>query len=145
MGSTTLANLAESIEETFEKRFYATNNSTRITLHDNDLFLLTTAVDPRYRLDFFPANPKQKVVRLMKSELKNHSCCKTGQSGLVPLVPPNKPKNDIFFLSVYSSFKSETRAKTQEIEHITLCFYSIVLNTLFCSGIVSSSGLLLRV
>ena len=46
--STTLATLAENIEEAFERRFYTTNNSSRINLHDNDLFLLTTAVDPRY-------------------------------------------------------------------------------------------------
>ena len=31
--------LAESIEEAFERSFY-TSNSTRINLHDNDLFLL---------------------------------------------------------------------------------------------------------
>ena len=59
------------------------------------MFLLTTAVDPRYRLDFFPANLKQKVVRLLKSEVKNQGCCETGQSGKVFLVPPNKPKNDV--------------------------------------------------
>ena len=81
--STTLATMAENIEEAFERRFYTTNNSTRINLHDNDLFLLTTAVDPRYRLDFFPANLKQKVVRLLKLKVKNHSCRETGQSGQV--------------------------------------------------------------
>ena len=56
--STTLVTMAENIKEAFERRFYTTNNSTQINLHDNDLFLLTTAVDPRYRLDFFPANLK---------------------------------------------------------------------------------------
>ena len=63
--------MAENIEEAFERRFYTTNKSTRINLYDNDLFLLTKAVDPRYRLDFFPANLKQKVVRLLKSKVKN--------------------------------------------------------------------------
>ena len=53
------------------------------------MFLLTTAVDPRYRLEFFPDYLKQNVVRLMKSEVKSHSCRETSQ---VPLVPPNKPK-----------------------------------------------------
>ena len=62
--------LVEDIKEAFEKRFYATNNSTRINLHDNFLILLTTAVNLRYRLDFFPANLKQKAVRLLISELK---------------------------------------------------------------------------
>ena len=56
------------------------------------MFLLTAAVDPRYRLDFFTANSKQEILRLLKSEVKNHSCRETGQSGQVPLVPPYKPK-----------------------------------------------------
>ena len=59
---------------------------------DNDLFLLTTAVNLRYLLVFFPANIKQKVVRLLKSQVKNHKCRDTGQSGQVPLLPPNNPK-----------------------------------------------------
>ena len=33
--STTLATLAENKEEAFERRFYTTNNSTRLNLHDN--------------------------------------------------------------------------------------------------------------
>ena len=44
----TLANLAENVKDTFERRFYTTNNSTRTNLHDNDLFLITKAVDPQY-------------------------------------------------------------------------------------------------
>ena len=87
------------------------------------MFLLTTAVYPQYRLDFFPAILKQKVVRLLKSEVKCYSCRETGQSGQVPLVPPNKPKaqiptNDIpkKFLAFYSTFKSERSANTHESE-----------------------------
>ena len=38
----------------FKRRLYSTNNGSRINLHDNNLFLLTTAIDPRYRLNFFP-------------------------------------------------------------------------------------------
>ena len=53
---------------------FTTVNSTRINLYDNDLFLLKTAVDPGYRLDFFPANLKQKVTRLLKIQIKSHSC-----------------------------------------------------------------------
>ena len=106
--------MAENIEETFERMFFTTNNSTRINLHDNNFFILTTAVDPRYRLDFFPANLKLKVLRLLKWQVKNHCCRETGQSGQVPLVPPKKRKAQIptnapkNFLSVYSTFKSET-------------------------------------
>ena len=115
--------MAKNIEEAFERRFYTTNNSTRTNLHDNDLFLLTTAFDSRYRLDFFPANLKQKVVRLLKSQVKNHSYREASQSGQVPLVPPNKrkspiPTNDIpkKNLSFYSTFKSERSANTYESE-----------------------------
>ena len=50
--STTLATLAENIEEVFERRFYTTINSTRINLYDNDFLLRTTAVDPRIDLTF---------------------------------------------------------------------------------------------
>ena len=56
------------------------------------MFLLTTPVDPLYRLDLFPVNRKRKIIRLQKSEVKNHSCRETGQ---VPLVPPNKPKSQL--------------------------------------------------
>ena len=123
IGSTTLATLAGNIVKAFERRFYTTNNSTRLNLHDNDLFLLTTVVDPRYRLDFFPGNLKKEVIKLLKSKVKNHSCRATGQSGQVPVVQPNKPKpqlpnNDVpkSFLSFYSTFKSETSADTHESE-----------------------------
>ena len=80
------------------------------------MFLLTPAVDPRYQLGLFPANLKQKVVRLLKPEVDIHSCRETGQSGQVSLVPPNKlnylkliiPK----FFFVLFTIKSETSAKT---------------------------------
>ena len=87
------------------------------------MFLLTTVVVPRYRLDFFPDNLKQKVVRLLKSQVKNHSCSETGQIGQVPLIPPTKPNaqiptNDVpkNFLSFYSTFKSERSADNHESE-----------------------------
>ena len=83
--------MAEIIKVVFERKFYATNNSTRTNLNDND-FLLTTAVNQQYRFDFLPANLQEKVVRLMKSEVKSYSCRETVQSGQVPLVSPNKPK-----------------------------------------------------
>ena len=84
--------MAEGIKEAFKRRFYTTNNSIRINLFDNDLFLLTTAVVPWYQFDIFPANLKQEVIRLLKSKEKNYSCCETGQSVQAPLVLPNKPK-----------------------------------------------------
>ena len=125
---TTLATLAENIEEVFEIRFYTTNNSSRINLHDNDLFLLTTAVDPRYRLDFFPDNLKQKVVRLLKSQVKNHSCRETGQSGQVPLIPPNNPKAQILTNDVPNFFCHSTlHLNRKEVQTITKVSQNIQL------------------
>ena len=112
-----------SIEEAFERRLYSTNDSLRINLHDNNLFLLTAAIDPKYKLNFFPKNLKNKVKRLLKSEVKNHSCRETCQSVEVSLVPPEKPKAQLpkddvptFFLSFYSTFIPVTSANTQEGE-----------------------------
>ena len=47
---------------------------------------------PRYQLDCFTANLKQKIVRLLNSEGKNHRCLETDQGDQVSRVPPNKPK-----------------------------------------------------
>ena len=58
---TPLESLAENVEEAFERRFYSTNNSSRIYLHGNNLFLVTTAIDPRYKLNYFPENLKNKL------------------------------------------------------------------------------------
>ena len=73
MSFTTLENFAESIEEAFERRLYSTNNISRINLHDNNLFLLTTDIDPRLKINFFPENLENKVKRPLKSEVKNYS------------------------------------------------------------------------
>ena len=83
---TTLESLAESLEEAFERRLYSINNSSRIDLHVSNLVLLTTAINPGYKLKFFPKNLKNKVKRLLKSEVKNHSCRETCQSFEVSLV-----------------------------------------------------------
>ena len=77
----------------------STNNNSRINYYDNNLFILTTANDPRYKLNFFPETLKNKVKRLLKSEVKNLSCRETCQSVEVSLVPPKKqaqlPKDDV--------------------------------------------------
>ena len=59
------------------------------------MILLTTAIDPRYKLNFFPENLKNKVKRLLKSEVKNHSCRETCKSVEVSLVPPEKLKDQL--------------------------------------------------
>ena len=83
------------------------------------MILLTTAVDPSHKLNFFPENLKNKVKRLLKSEVKNHSCRETCQSVEVSLVPSKKPKaqlpKDSFpknVLSLYSIFKANTITNT---------------------------------
>ena len=87
------------------------------------MILLTTAIDPRYKLNIFPENLKNKIKRLLKSEVKNHGCRETCQSVEVSLVPSKKPKAQLskddvptIFLSFYSKFKLETSANTQESE-----------------------------
>ena len=83
--------MAKSIEEAFGRRLYSINNSSRIDLYDNNLFLFTTAIDPN-KLKFFPESLKNKTNRLLKSEIKNHSCRETCQSVEVSLVPPKNLK-----------------------------------------------------
>ena len=65
------ATLTGNLEEAFERSFYATNNSSHLKLHDNSLLLVTTVVDPRNRLYFFPPNLKQEIERLLKLKLKS--------------------------------------------------------------------------
>ena len=96
------------------------------------MFLLTTGIDLSYKLNFFPENLKNKVKRLLKSEVKNHSCRETCKSVEVSLVLPEKPKAQLpkdvvprIFLSFYSTFKSETRANTKESEQHDLVYQEI--------------------
>ena len=101
---------AEIIEDSCVKRLYTTNNKSRLKLNDYSLLLVTTTVDPRYRLSVFPPNLKSKVDKLLKLEVKTHGCRETGQSGASPIVSPNNsrpqshtnvdPKNclSLFFL-----------------------------------------------
>ena len=104
------------------------------------MFLLTKAVDPSYRLEIFPANLKQKILRLLKSEVINHSCRETRQNGQVPLVPSKPkaqlPKNDVSknFLLFYSTFKSETSAKSHESEQQDLVVQEIESEIKFFFG-----------
>ena len=110
--------MTESIEEAFERSLYSTNDSLQINFHDNNFFLLTRAIDPRYKLNFFPENLKNNIKRLLKSERKKYSCCETCQNVEVSLLPPKKPKAQLpkdnvptNFLSSYSTFKPKTRVQ----------------------------------
>ena len=46
----TLATLVKNIEKLFKRKFCTTKNKSHLNNHDNSLLLVTTAVDPRYRL-----------------------------------------------------------------------------------------------
>ena len=87
------------------------------------MFLFTTGIVLSYKLNFFPENLKNKVKRLLKSEVKNHSCRENCQSVEVSLVTSKKhkaqlPKENIptNFLSLYSTIKSNTYSNIQESE-----------------------------
>ena len=56
------------------------------------MFLLTTGIDLSYKPNFLTENLKNKVKRLLKSEVKNHSC---RESVEVSLVLPEKPKGQL--------------------------------------------------
>lgn len=69
--SSSIVFLARKLKEACEKRLYSTTSS--YNLYDNNLLLVTTAVDPRYRLSVFPTEIKEKVETLLLTELKNHN------------------------------------------------------------------------
>ena len=111
-GSSTLATLSEDIEETFERKLYATNNSSHLNLHDMKLSLVTTAVDIRNQFYFFLRNPKQEVVRLLKLEVKSLGFRETGSSGKwssssnphdapKPQLPTNNVPKDFFVVLLH--------------------------------------------
>ena len=107
---TILATSAENIEKAFKRRFYATNNSTQKTFIIVTCFYSQKLLIHSNYLTFSLLIFKQKVVRLLKSQVKNHSCRESSQSGQVSLGPPNKPKaqlpkNDVpkNFLKFYST------------------------------------------
>ena len=88
--------------------------------YDSDLFLLTTAVDQRYRLNFFHANLKQKVLWLLKSEVEYHKSRETGHSYQVPLVPPKKPKAQLHKNDVPKTFcRSFLHLNQKQVQTLT--------------------------
>ena len=62
-----------------EKRFYST--TATFNLIDNNLLLVTTAVDPRYRLSVFPSELKENVEKLLQMEVKKYSRREARQRG----------------------------------------------------------------
>ena len=92
-------------------------------MNDNKLLLVTTAVDPRYRLSAFPSYLKNNVKELLKLEVKKHICFKADQSSDSPTLPPEKPKSQPSanfdpkkFSTYYSLLITETNTATQEDE-----------------------------
>ena len=58
----------------------------------NKLLLVTTAVDPRYRLYAFPSYLKNDVKEQLKINVKNHISFEADQKGESYILPPEKPK-----------------------------------------------------
>ena len=87
------------------------------------MILLKTAIDPRYKLNFFPENLKNKVKRLLKSEVKNHSCRETCKSVEVSLVLPEKPKaqlpKDVFPTIFCRSIRHLNRKQVQTLRKVS--------------------------
>ena len=63
--------LASKMEEACERRLYSTTSSFK--LNDTSLPLVSTAVDPRYRLSVFPSELKEMIEKLLKIEVINYS------------------------------------------------------------------------
>ena len=76
-GQSNYTTMEKNIKKAFEKTSYTTKISTLLNLHHYVLLLLTLAFDPRYGIDLFLSNLRQKVLRLLKWEVKKHSCRET--------------------------------------------------------------------
>ena len=90
-------------------------------MNDYKLLLVTTAVDPRYRLSAFPSYLKNNVKEQLKFNVKNHFYFGAEQKGDSPILPPEKPKPSVNFdpkkFSTYHSlFKLESNTSIQEDE-----------------------------
>ena len=119
--SSVFKTLAKKIGEACKRRFYTNNNN--LNLNDNKLLLVTTAVDPRYRLSAFPSYLKNNVKEQLKLNVKKHICFEANQSGDSPILPPEKSKpqpsvnfDPKKFSTYYSLFEIESNTATQEDE-----------------------------
>ena len=95
--------LAKNIGEACVRRFYTNNNN--LNMNDNKLLLVTTAVDPRYRLSAFPSYLKNNVKELLKLEVKKHICFKADQSSEFPTLPPEKQNHNLLQILIRRSFQ----------------------------------------
>ena len=60
-------------------------------MNDNILLLITTAVDPRYRLSAFPSYLKNYVKEQIKFNFKELISFEADQKSGSPMMPPHKP------------------------------------------------------
>ena len=109
------------MEEACENRLYST--SSDLNLYDNTLLLITTAVDPRYRLSVFPFELKEKVKTLLHMEVKKHSRCEANQRCDSPTHQPlesSKSQSSTFdpnnFLSFYCTEEEEQKEEKLQNE-----------------------------
>ena len=92
-------------------------------MNDRKLLLITTAVDPRYRLSAFPSYLKNYAKEQIKFKAKKHISFKADQKGYSHILPPEKPKPQLSvnfdpkkFSTYYSLFKIESNTATQDDE-----------------------------
>ena len=82
--------------------------------------LVTTPVDPQYRLFFFSHNHKQGIERLLKFEVKKQNCHETSQSSHFPQVQLNNPKTQLSTNNVPNDFcRSNPRMKQNQVHPLT--------------------------
>ena len=77
--------LAKNIGGACEGGFDISNNN--LNLNDIKLVLVTTAVDPWYRLFAFPSYLENNVKEQLKSNVKKHICFKANQDCDSPKLP----------------------------------------------------------
>ena len=82
--------LAKSIGEACERRFYTNNEN--LNSNDNKLLLVTTAVDPRYRLSAFLSYLKNNAKEQLKLNVKKYICFEAHQVCNSSILPPEIPK-----------------------------------------------------
>ena len=109
------------MEEVCERKLYITTST--FDLNDKSLRLVTTAVDPHYRLSFFLSELNKKVKKLLQQEVRKYSRRDARQSNDSPTYQQSKsPKQHSStnfdsknFLSFYS-FEKEEKTSPQENE-----------------------------
>ena len=82
-------NLIKKNEDACERGLY----STTFNLKYNSLLLVTTVVDPRYRISVFPSELKEKVEKLLQMGVKNTAGVRARHVVTIPLISRQRVQN----------------------------------------------------